>query len=133
MEPASDAVSGRLKRRKGAGIPAPSPIADAMRSPKNFVGGEPGAPGSPSARRRLRLGRPTRLVGSARFHLCGGARLHLGARQLVDEAVGLVPRALIEFGHAHIDELAIPADDASAALDHLYRAASHPLPASNYS
>src|SRR3546814_15561475 len=94
----SDAVSGRLKRRKGAGIPAPSPIADAMRSPKNFVGAEPGAPGSPSARRRLPVGRSTRLVGSARFDLCGGARLNLGAGQIGDEAVVRAPRPLINFG-----------------------------------
>src|SRR3546814_19890438 len=106
MEPASDAVSGRLKRRKGAGIPAPSPIADAMRSPKNLVGGEPGAPGSPSARRRLPLGRSPRLVGSARFDLGGRALLNLGARQLGDEAVGRAHPAMINFGAPHILELA---------------------------
>src|SRR3546814_14116482 len=77
-----------------------------MRSPKNFVGGEPGAPGSPSARRRLPLGRSPRLVGSARFDLCGGARLNLGARQLGDEAVGRAHRAMIDFGEPHIVELA---------------------------
>src|SRR3546814_9123052 len=73
-----------------------------MRSPKNFVGGEPGAPGSPSARRRLPLGRSPRLVGSARFDLGGRARLNLGARQLGDEAVGRAHRAMIDFGERHI-------------------------------
>src|SRR3546814_19033871 len=93
-----------------------------MRSPKNFVGGEPGAPGSPSARRRLPLGRSPRLVGSARFDLCGGARLNLGARQLGDEAVGRAHRAMIDFGEPHIVELAAADDDRGVALDALHRA-----------
>src|SRR3546814_15861825 len=92
-----------------------------MRSPKNFVGGEPGAPGSPSARRRLPLGRSPRLVGSARFDLCGGARLNLGARQLGDEAVGRAHRAMIDFGEPHIVELAAADDDRGVALDALPR------------
>src|SRR3546814_15471811 len=92
-----------------------------MRSPKNFVGGEPGAPGSPSARRRLPLGMSPRLVGSARFDLGGRARLNLGARQLGDEAVGRAHRAMIDFGERHIVDLAAAADHRGVALYSLHR------------